>query len=105
MTRIMATKDEKAPLLPRIGGPLLFSEVGKQAKDLVHKGFVGGHMLMLSAVGPRGASITTTATMVQDITVGIISASLQEGNTKHELSFGTMGNQVNISAWISLFFA
>lgn len=90
----MSKEEEKAPLLARIGGPMLFSDVGKQAKDLVHKGFVGGHMLMFSCIGPRGAAITTTATIVQDITVGVVSASFQEGNTKHDFSFATTGNQV-----------
>jgi len=85
---------KKAPLLANIGGPALFSDVGKQAKDLVLKGFVGGHTLMLSCVGPRAATITTTATIVQDITVGIVQANFQEGNTTHNLSFATTGNQV-----------
>lgn len=90
----MTADEKKAPLLARIGGPMLFADVGKQAKDLVHKGFVGGHTLMLSCVGPRAATITTTATIVQDITVGIVQATFQEGNTTHNLSFATTGNQV-----------
>ena len=82
----------------RVGGPALFSDVGKQAKDLVNKGFVGGHTLMLSSAGPRAATITTTATIVQDITVGIVQATFQEGNTTHTLSFATTGNQVSVPA-------
>jgi len=101
----MANENEvkKAPLLANIGGPALFSDVGKQAKDLVLKGFVGGHTLMLSCVGPRAATITTTATIVQDITVGIVQANFQEGNTTHNLSFATTGNQINALSTISNF--
>ena len=91
----MTTDGEKrAPLLARIGGPPLWADVGKQAKDLVHKGFVGGHTFMFSCFGPRAATITTTATLVQDITVGVVQATFQEGNTTHNLSFATTGNQV-----------
>jgi hypothetical protein len=82
----------------RVGGPVLFSDVGKQAKDLVNSGFVGGHTLMLSSAGPRAATITTTATIVQYITVGIVQATFQEGNTTHTLSFATTGNQVSVPA-------
>lgn len=84
-------------------GPVLFADVGKQAKDLVHKGFVGGHTLMVSCVGPRAATITTTATIVQDITVGIVQATFQEGNTTHNLSFATTGNQIQAQSTISNF--
>ncbi|KAH8943888.1 hypothetical protein BDL97_13G079100 [Sphagnum fallax] len=74
--------------------PPLFTEVGKQARDLVYKGFVRGHMLVLSCLGPiPGSTITTTATIVEDITVGIISATIQEGNAKHELTFNTLSNK------------
>ena len=92
----MTTEEKSAPLLARIGGPTLFADVGKQAKDLVQKGFVGGHTLMLSCIGPRAATITTTATIVQDITVGIVQATFQEGTTTHNLSFATTGNQVTV---------
>jgi hypothetical protein len=77
-----------------VGGPLLFGDVGSQAKDLVYKGFVAGHMLMISCLGPVGSTLTSTASITQDITVGIVSASFQDGNTKHDLSFDTAGSQV-----------
>ncbi|KAH9558778.1 hypothetical protein CY35_06G025000 [Sphagnum magellanicum] len=80
-----------------VGGPLLFGEVGSQAKDLVYKGFVAGHMLMISCLGPVGSTLTSTASITQDITVGIVSASFQDGNTKHDLSFDTAGSQINAS--------
>ena len=85
---------------PRVGGPPLFSDVGKQAKDLVTKGFLGGHTVMVSSRGPRAATITTTATIVQELTVGIVMATFQEGNTTHNLSFATTGNQVIVALMI-----
>ncbi|XP_024387259.1 mitochondrial outer membrane protein porin 3 [Physcomitrium patens] len=97
------TNGQKEPLLARIGGPTLFQDVGKQAKDLVTKGFVGGHTLMVSCIGPRGATFTTTATIVQDITVGIVQANFLEGNTTHNLSFATTGNQIQAQSTISNF--
>lgn len=52
-------------------------------------------MLVLACLGPiPGSTITTTATIVDDITVGIISATIQEGNAKHELTFNTLSNKV-----------
>jgi hypothetical protein len=77
-----------------VGGPVLFGDVGSQAKDLVYKGFVPGHMLMISCLGPVGSTVTSTASITQDVTVGIVSASFQDGNTKHDLSFDTVGTQV-----------
>ena len=77
-----------------VGGPPLFADAGKAARDLVTKGFVGGHTIMLSSPGPRAATVTTTATIVQDVTVGIVMATLQEGNTTHNLSFASTANQV-----------
>ncbi|KAG0631332.1 hypothetical protein M758_1G244900 [Ceratodon purpureus] len=88
---------------PRVGGPPLFSDVGKQAKDLVTKGFLGGHTVMVSSRGPRAATITTTATIVQDVTVGIVMATFQEGNTTHNLSFATTGNQIQAQSTIANF--
>jgi len=38
---------------------------------------------------------------VQDITVGIVQANFQEGNTTHNLSFATTGNQVKCRRFIS----
>ncbi|CAK9201986.1 unnamed protein product [Sphagnum troendelagicum] len=82
--------------------PPLFTEVGKQARDLVYKGFVRGHMLVLSCLGPvPGSTITTTATIVDDITVGIISATIQEGNAKHELTFNTLSNKITASTMVT----
>jgi hypothetical protein len=80
-----------------VGGPVLFGDVGSQAKDLVYKGFVSGHMLMISCLGPVGSTVTSTASITQDVTVGIVSASFQDGNTKHDLSFDTAGTQINAS--------
>jgi hypothetical protein len=51
-------------------------------------------MLVLACLGPiPGSTITTTATIVDDITVGIISPTIQEGNAKHELTFNTLSNK------------
>ncbi len=101
-TRVLTGKKMSSKNWSKSGGnsvvaarPPLFTEVGKQARDLVYKGFVRGHMLVLSCLGPiPGSTITTTATIVDDITVGIISATIQEGNAKHELTFNTLSNKV-----------
>jgi hypothetical protein len=86
-----------------MGGPPLFADAGKAARDLVTKGFVAGHTLMLSSPGPRAATVTTTATIVQDVTVGIVMATFQEGNTTHNLSFATTGNQIQTQSTIANF--
>lgn len=85
------------------GGPVLFGDVGRQAKDLVEKGFdVKGTRLMLSCLGPTaGSTITSTASITTAheekkdmVTVmGVLSASFQRGNTKHDFSFDTTATQ------------
>jgi hypothetical protein len=86
------------------GGPVLFEDVGRQAKDLVENGFdVKGTRLMLSCLGPTaGSTITSTASITTAyeekkdmVTVmGVLSASFQRGNTKHDFSFDTTATQV-----------
>lgn len=82
-----------APMPPK-DGPVHFAAIAKSAKDLIHKGFVGGHMLSIGCYGPCNSSITSSATVAHDITVGAMTASMSEGPRKHEISFSTLNNKV-----------
>ncbi|EFJ07578.1 hypothetical protein SELMODRAFT_161680 [Selaginella moellendorffii] len=67
-------------------GPVLYSDVGKQARDLLQKGFSAGHMLMLSYLAPNGATVSTTATMLEGTVVGVMSCSLKRDAMQAEVS-------------------
>ncbi|KAL3681844.1 hypothetical protein R1sor_024800 [Riccia sorocarpa] len=87
----------KAPVHEVLGKPHQFAEVGKQAKDLLYKGFSSGHMLMISCIMPGGTLLTSTATMLGGAIVGTMSTSFKSAGVQTELSGGTL-NQITASS-------
>ncbi|KAL2620018.1 hypothetical protein R1flu_000223 [Riccia fluitans] len=87
----------KEPVHEVLGKPHQFADVGKQAKDLLYKGFSSGHMLMMSCLMPGGAMLSSTATMLDGIIVGNMSASFKSAGVQTDLSGGTL-NQITASS-------
>lgn len=75
--------------------PTHFNTVANSARELIHRGFVGGQMLSVSCLGPFGTRLTSSATIAHDFTVGAMSATFVEGQRKHELTFSTLNNQIS----------
>ncbi|BBN15548.1 voltage-dependent anion channel protein 2 [Marchantia polymorpha subsp. ruderalis] len=97
MAETVDVAHNKEPIHVVLGRPHQFADVGKQAKDLLYKGFSSGNMLMMSCVMPGGALLSTTATMFDGNVVGLMSTSFKSAGVQTELSGGTL-NQITASS-------
>ncbi|CAM6118143.1 unnamed protein product [Calypogeia fissa] len=91
------TKEQyKEPMHVLLGRPRSFADLGKQAKDLLYKGFSSGHMLMVSCVGPGGLVLSSTATVMQGSVIGMMSTTFSSAGIQSEISGSTL-SQISAS--------
>lgn len=78
-------------------------EIGKKAKDLLHKGFTKGHMLFFSHVTSTGATLSTTSLMTEGLMLGTVSSAFKSGGVKTELSLSTLNQATAETTYEDLF--
>ena len=78
--------------LPTGGPPVLFSEMGLDAKNLLTKGFQQGQNASVTTITPIGVLLTSAVTKLDELVMGLVTATLcpAPGLTA-ELSGGTTG--------------
>eukprot|EP00897_Mesotaenium_endlicherianum_P001289 jgi/Mesen1/1188/ME000127S00219 len=87
-TRVKYVVEKPAPPSP----PPFFQNFSKPIHDFMNRGFTTSqHMVSVSKITPVGVNLTTTATKVDDIFVGLVSAIGKFGNVSAEVSTGTLG--------------
>ncbi|KAL6952901.1 Voltage-dependent anion-selective channel protein 2 [Sarracenia purpurea var. burkii] len=73
-------------------GPGLFSDIGKNAKDLLTKDYVSDQKFSLSTSSDTGVAITSTAVKKGGLSTGDVAAQYQYNNTLIAVKFDTESN-------------
>ncbi|CAI5972841.1 unnamed protein product [Closterium sp. NIES-64] len=71
---------------------VMFSEMGQASKDLFSKGFSTAQVVALSAVAPGSVSLTTMVTKVQQLVMGLVTATVPlPGDAVCQVSASSLG--------------
>ncbi|XP_052206163.1 mitochondrial outer membrane protein porin 2-like [Diospyros lotus] len=74
------------------GGPGLFSDIGKKAKDLLSKDYTSDQKLSISTYSDTGVAITSTATKKGGLYNGVVASQYKYKNTLIDVKVDTESN-------------
>uniref|UniRef100_A0A453KP06 Mitochondrial outer membrane protein porin 1 n=1 Tax=Aegilops tauschii subsp. strangulata TaxID=200361 RepID=A0A453KP06_AEGTS len=77
-----------------MGGPGLYSGIGKKAKDLLYRDYQTDHKFTLTTYTANGAAITATSTKKADLILGEIQSQIKNKNITVDVKANSASNVI-----------